>query len=85
MLLVCTVNGNPVSAEYDQATGGYVLKVSVEQGKTYSIALNLQGSVVANSKLVEVKAGSLEMPFALNEGENKVLCRDGRLLLYLYS
>lgn len=67
-----TVNGNPVSAEYDQATGGYVLKVSVEQGKTYSIALNLQGSVVANSKLVEVKAGSLEMPFALNEGENKV-------------
>ena len=67
-----TVNGNPVSAEYDQATGGYVLKVSVEQGKTYSIALNLQGSVVTNSKLVEVKAGSLEMPFALNEGENKV-------------
>ena len=67
-----TVNGNYISAQYDQATGGYVLKVSVEKGQTYTIALNLQGSVVANSKLVEVKAGSLEMPFALNEGENKV-------------
>ena len=67
-----TVNGNYTSAQYDQATGGYVLKVSVEKGQTYTIALNLQGSVVANSKLVEVKAGSLEMPFALNEGENKV-------------
>lgn len=67
-----TVNGNNVSTAYDQTTGGYVLKVSVEKGQTYSIALNLQGSVVANSKLVEVKAGSLEMPFTLNEGENKV-------------
>ena len=67
-----TVNGNSASTNYDQATGGYVLKVSVEKGKTYTIALNLQGSVVTNSKLVEVKAGSLEMPFALNEGENKV-------------
>lgn len=67
-----TVNGNYTSAQYDQTTGGYVLKVSVEKGQTYTIALNLQGSVVANSKLVEVKAGSLEMPFALNEGENKV-------------
>ena len=67
-----TVNGNYISAQYDQATGGYVLKVSVEKGQTYTIALSLQGSVVANSKLVEVKAGSLEMPFALNEGENKV-------------
>ena len=66
-----TVNGDPVTT-YDQATGSYVLKASVEQGKTYTIALTLQGSVVANSKLVEVKAGSLEMPFALNEGENKV-------------
>lgn len=67
-----TVNGNYTSAQYDQTTGGYVLKVSVEKGQTYTIALNLQGSVVANSKLVEVKAGSLEMPFALHEGENKV-------------
>ena len=67
-----TVNGNYISAQYDQTAGGYVLKVSVEKGKTYTIALNLQGSVIANSKLVEVKAGSLEMPFALNEGENKV-------------
>ena len=67
-----TVNGNPASTGYDQTTGGYVLKVSVEKGQTYTIALSLQGSVVANSKLVEVKAGSLEMPFALNEGENKV-------------
>lgn len=67
-----TVNGNYTSAQYDQTAGGYVLKVSVEKGQTYTIALNLQGSVVANSKLVEVKAGSLEMPFALNEGENKV-------------
>lgn len=66
-----TVNGDPVTT-YDQATGSYVLKASVEKGKTYTIALTLQGSVVANSKLVEVKAGSLEMPFALNEGENKV-------------
>lgn len=66
------MNGNYASTNYDQATGGYVLKVSVEKGKTYTIALNLQGSVVTNSKLVEVKAGSLEMPFALNEGENKV-------------
>lgn len=67
-----TVNGNPASTDYDQATGGYVLKVSVEKGQTYTIALNLQGCVVASSKLVEVKAGSLEMPFVLNEGENKV-------------
>ena len=66
-----TVNGTTVTT-YDQATGAYMLKASVEKGQTYSIALNLQGGVVANSKLVEVKAGSLEMPFALNEGENKV-------------
>lgn len=66
-----TVNGTTVTT-YDQTTGAYMLKASVEKGQTYSIALNLQGGVVANSKLVEVKAGSLEMPFALNEGENKV-------------
>ena len=66
-----TVNGTSVTT-YDQTTGAYMLKASVEKGQTYSIALNLQGGVVANSKLVEVKAGSLEMPFALNEGENKV-------------
>ena len=66
-----TVNGTTVTT-YDQTTGAYMLKTSVEKGQTYSIALNLQGGVVANSKLVEVKAGSLEMPFALNEGENKV-------------
>ena len=72
-----TVNGNNVSTVYDQATGGYVLKVSVEKGKTYTIALNLQGSVVADSKLVEVKAGSLEMPFVLNECENKVPVEKG--------
>ena len=66
-----TVNGTTVTT-YDQTTGAYMLKASVEKGQTYAIALNLQGGVVANSKLVEVKAGSLEMPFALNEGENKV-------------
>ena len=66
-----TVNGTTVTT-YDQTTGAYMLKASVEKGQTYSIALNIQGGVVANSKLVEVKAGSLEMPFALNEGENKV-------------
>lgn len=66
-----TVNGTTVTT-YDQTTGAYMLKASVEKGQTYSIALNLQGGVVANSKLVEVKAGSLEMPFALNEGKNKV-------------
>lgn len=66
-----TVNGTTVTT-YDQTTGAYMLKASVEKGQTYSIALNLQGGVVANSKLVEVKAGSLEMPFALHEGENKV-------------
>lgn len=66
-----TVNGTSVTT-YDPTTGAYMLKASVEKGQTYSIALNLQGGVVANSKLVEVKAGSLEMPFALNEGENKV-------------
>ena len=43
-----TVNGNPASTDYDQATGGYVLKVSVEKGQTYTIALNLQGCVVAS-------------------------------------
>lgn len=66
-----TVNGTTVTTN-DQTTGAYMLKASVEKGQTYAIALNLQGGVVANSKLVEVKAGSLEMPFALNEGENKV-------------
>ena len=71
-----TVNGTTVTT-YDQTTGAYMLKASVEKGQTYSIALNLQGGVVANSKLVEVKAGSLEMPFALNEGVNKVPAKMG--------
>lgn len=67
-----TINGTTYAAEYDNATQGYILKVGVEQGKTYNITFNTQGSVIANSKLVEVKAGSMDAPFNLNEGENKV-------------
>ena len=66
------VNGVSSAAGYDQTTGGYTLKIAVEAGKTYKIKLSLSGSVVATSKVVEMKAGSMEMPFTMQEGENKV-------------
>lgn len=66
------VNGVTVQANYDQTTGGYVLKIGVETGKTYSIKFNLQGSNVATSKVVDVVKGSIEAPFDLKQGENTV-------------
>lgn len=66
------VNGVTVQASYDQTTSGYVLKTSVEAGKTYTIQFNLQGSIIATSKVVDVVAGSIEAPFVLKSGENTV-------------
>lgn len=72
-----TFNGVTVNANYDYSVGGYVLKTSVEAGKTYNITFQLSGSLISKAELVEVMAGSLEAPFQLKEGENTVPAKKG--------
>ena len=72
------VNGTSVSAEY--VNGKRVFKINTEAGKTY--AINFTMSVpffIATSELVEVKEGSIDMPYTLKEdGDNTIPAAAGK-------
>lgn len=67
----CTVNGgNTINSE--SASGVYLLKIAVEAGNTYDIVFTHYNPFVATSELTHPQGGSLDMPFALEKGENTV-------------
>ena len=66
------VNGTSVSAEY--VNKKRVFKINTEAGKTY--AINFTMSVpffIATSELVEVKEGSIDMPYTLKEDDDNTI------------
>lgn len=72
------VNGTSVSAEY--VKGNRVFKINTKAGQTY--AINFTMSVpffIATSELVEVKEGSIDMPYTLKEdGDNTIPAAAGK-------
>lgn len=72
-----TVNGTKVSVE--SANGQRVFKINTKAGETYAINFSIGiPFFVATSEVVEVKEGSIDMPFALKEGENTVPAAAGK-------
>lgn len=72
-----TVNGTKVSVE--TANGQKVFKINSKAGETYAINFTISiPFFVATSEVVEVKEGSIDMPFALKEGENTVPAAAGK-------
>ena len=72
-----TVNGTSISVETEN--GQKVFKINTKAGETYAISFSLSiPFFVATSELVEVKEGSIDMPFALKEGENTVPAAAGK-------
>lgn len=72
-----TVNGTTVSVE--TVNGMKVFKINTKAGETYAINFNLSiPFFVATSEVVEVKEGSIDMPFALKDGENTVPAEAGK-------
>ncbi len=72
-----TVNGTRVSVETENNLK--VFKINTKAGETYTINFNIGiPFFVATSELVEVKEGSIDMPFALKEGENTVPAAIGK-------
>lgn len=65
-----TVNGNRVESEY--SNNMYVTKLGVENGKTYDFVFNITQPVLFKSELAHPQPGSLDMPFAMVEGDNTV-------------
>ena len=71
------VNGTSVSAEIEN--GKKVFKINTKAGETYAINFNIGiPFFVATSEVVEVKEGSIDMPFALKDGENTVPAEAGK-------
>ena len=71
------VNGTKVSVE--SANGMKVFKINTKAGETYAINFTISiPFFVATSEVVEVKEGSIDMPFALKEGENTVPAAAGK-------
>ena len=72
------VNGTSISAEY--VKGNRVFKINTKAGQTY--AINFTMSVpffIATSELVEVKEGSIDMPYTLKEdGDNTIPAAAGK-------
>lgn len=56
----------------------------VEQGKTYNFVYNLNTPVVFTTNFSQPKAGSLDVPFALAEGEN-VVPKEAGTYYYTYT
>lgn len=72
-----TVNGTRVASE--TIDGEHVFKINTEAGQTYQINFSIYDAFfIATSEVVEVKAGSFDMPFVLNEGENTVPAEAGK-------
>lgn len=72
-----TVNGTTVSVE--TVNGMKVFKINTKAGETYAINFNIGiPFFVATSEVVEVKEGSIDMPFALKDGENTVPAEAGK-------
>lgn len=72
-----TVNGTKVSVETEN--GQKVFKINTKAGETYAINFNISiPFFIATSEVVEVKEGSIDMPFSLKEGENKVPAEAGK-------
>lgn len=65
-----TVNGNRVESEYNNNM--YVTKLGVEKGKTYDFEFNTTQPITFTSELAHPQPGSLDMPFAMVEGDNTV-------------
>lgn len=71
-----TVNGTKVSVE--TVKGLKVFKINTEAGKTYTINFSISiPFFIATSEVVEVKEGSVDMPFSIKEGENTVPAEAG--------
>lgn len=72
------VNGTAISAETN-ANDEKVFKINTKAGNTYAINFTLGiPFFVATSEVVEVKEGSIDMPYALKEGENSIPAEAGK-------
>lgn len=72
-----TANGTRVSAE--TVDGDRVFKINTEAGQTYAIDFSIYDAFfIATSEVVEVKAGSFDMPFVMKEGENTIPAEAGK-------
>ena len=72
-----TVNGTKISSEIEN--GKKVFKINTEAGKTYAINFSIGiPFFIATSEVVEVKQGSIDMPYALQEGENTIPAEAGK-------
>lgn len=76
-----TVNGNTVSADYEG--GKRIFKINTTAGETYKINFSISVPIfIITSEVVQVKAGSLDMPFNLNNSEFTVPAEAGK---YYYT
>lgn len=76
-----TVNGTRVSAE--SANGFRTFKINTTAGETYNINFTIVTPFfIATSEVVEVKAGEIDKPFNLNNGECTVPAEAGK---YYYT
>lgn len=72
-----SVNGTAISAE--TVNDEKVFKINTKAGNTYAINFTLGiPFFVATSEVVEVKEGSIDMPYALKEGENSIPAEAGK-------
>lgn len=73
-----SVNGTAISAE-KTVNDEKVFKINTKAGNTYAINFTLGiPFFVATSEVVEVKEGSIDMPYALKEGENSIPAEAGK-------
>lgn len=71
------VNGTAISAE--TINDEKIFKINTKAGNTYAINFTLGiPFFVATSEVVEVKEGSIDMPYALKEGENSIPAEAGK-------
>lgn len=68
--LSATVGGVSYNAEY--ADGKYVLKMGVTSGETYKLIFSISQPAIVSAQLNHPKEGSLDMPFQIVEGDNRV-------------
>lgn len=72
-----SVNGGaPTSAE-SVSSGEYVYKFTVENGQTYDLTFTHYGPFILTAEMTHPVEGSLDMPFALVEGDNELPAEAG--------